>query len=119
MSHYLLPRTGDALDTRKQPLRFGDYIIPLQIEESIRSGITRDQLRAKIAGGATMFAHKKKSLIPDIGHENTVVARNILRQEKIMVTAEHTAGTIGRSIIFNPETKVLQVTVFGEEPVLL
>ena len=130
MSHYLLPKPFNfnienipspimSAKIEGNPWRFGSILLLHQLNSMLKLGCTKTELRAKISGGATMFPTKTLSTITDVGNANTLVAQEFLKKEGIPITGNSCGGNYGRSIIFNPETKQLQVHILGHETYLI
>ena len=98
MNHYLLPFwNGNGLQSPK----YGNISIPKLIEMMIAKGSTNRTLVAKVFGGASMSIGASETMM--IGEKNILVAREILKEYKIMITAEDIGGQNGRKIQFDLE----------------
>jgi chemotaxis protein CheD len=106
MNHFLLPkekangksRAWDDYDS--QATRYGDLAMEQLINKIINMGGRRENLEAKIFGGARMFA----STYSDIGGQNIEFVLQYLKTEKIRVTSNDTAGTNARKVYYIPNT---------------
>ncbi|PKL19411.1 MAG: chemotaxis protein CheD [Spirochaetae bacterium HGW-Spirochaetae-5] len=116
LSHIMLPSSKKPSNNLK---KYADTAIPLMIEEMIKIGAARDQIVAKLAGGATMFKHSENSLMGDIGKNNILSVREILGQLKIPVLSEEVGGDYGRTIDFYLETGELKIKTIGKEPKII
>ena len=56
LSHIMLPDSTQATNGAATPMRFADTAIPMLIREMVKLGASRNRIKAKIAGGAVMFA---------------------------------------------------------------
>lgn len=113
MSHFLLPHPPMAKDEVNYQ-RYGSMLIPAQIKKMEELGVSKNEMRAKVTGGAAMFPISNDSHLGDIGAENSQMAINILQENKIDLVAHDVGGSLGRSIEFDPQTKKLKVTIFGK-----
>jgi len=68
-------------------------------------GSGRENLEAKLIGGANMFP----SFDSDIGKDNVSGAKDKLRREGIRIVGECVGGSQGRSVEFSPTTGVVTV----------
>lgn len=106
--HIMLPKltNGDMNRTK-----YADTGIPILIdmmENKYRIG--RQNLIAKIAGGANMFSYKKTgSLLFDIGTNNTAAVKYLLKQFRIPILEEDVGSDYGRRIEFYLESGKLVI----------
>jgi chemotaxis protein CheD len=70
------------------------------VKEMLNHGAKKERLVAKLVGGAQMFPNLNLS-IADIGRENSMSVRNILREFMIRIVAEDLGGNRGRSAYFD------------------
>ena len=107
LAHILVPSTSLARDT-SNPAKFPSTAVPLLVEEMRRRGASQD-IVAKIAGGASMFA----SLIPaggiNMGERNAVATRQALVDAGVPIVAEDIGGEHGRSVYFHLRDGRLEV----------
>lgn len=97
LNHFLLPNLagGDAASPR-----FGNVAVQLLIERVISLGACRDQLRAKLFGGACVIASAEPR--PDhLGAKNAWLARELLREAQIPIQECNVGGRRGRKLIFH------------------
>lgn len=107
LSHIMLPDSTTGVNSAANPMRFADTAIPMLIREMERLGASRSRLRAKIAGGATMFALANDKF--NIGDRNVTEVKKMLAKERIPILAEDTGADYGRTVFFYPETGVMEV----------
>lgn len=111
MNHFLLP-FGPGRDTTN--LKFGANAMELLINGVLKRGGRRENLRAKVFGGASMNpAHR------GIGTSNSGFARQFLKDEGIPCIAESTGGCSARRLRFWPvdgRARQLMVHGSGAEP---
>ena len=107
LSHIMLPDSTAGVNGASAPMRFADTAIPLLIKEMEKLGASRGRLRAKIAGGATMFAISNDKF--NIGDRNVAKVKEMLAKERIPILAEDTGADYGRTLFFHPETGVMEI----------
>ena len=82
----------------------------------IREGATRARIKAKIAGGAQMFAFSTENDLLRVGTKNVEAVKAELLKLRIPIVAEDTGKNYGRTIEFYPETEELLVKAVGRAP---
>ena len=111
LSHIMLPTMGDKQDRIG---KYADTALPKTIDDLVKKGALRIRLKAKIAGGASVFAFKDDTL--KIGQRNIEAVKEILAQYKIRIEAEDVGGSRGRTIVFDPVTKQLFIKLVKKGP---
>jgi chemotaxis protein CheD len=103
-NHYLLPQAvGDGLAST----RFGRAAIESLLERVQALGSRRQDLRAKVFGGACVIeAFAQRS---HLGTENADLGLEILRCEGIPVVATDVGGRRGRKVIFHTDSGLVLV----------
>jgi chemotaxis protein CheD len=114
MVHIMLPDSREAKNLPK-PGKFADTAVPLLLEELAKLGVNRSQLRAKMAGGAQMFAMpgKADNAIFGVGSRNVEATTKMLASAGIRLVASDTGGSKGRSVEFSTETLKFIVKTLG------
>lgn len=107
LSHIMLPDSTAGVNAAANPMRFADTAIPMLIREMEKLGASRNRLRAKIAGGATMFTLANDKF--NIGDRNVAEVKKMLARERIPILAEDTGADYGRTVFFYPETGVMEI----------
>ncbi len=97
MNHFLLPR--EPANGTSSP-RFGDGALRILIEELQALGCRKENLRAKVFGGAHVLA-AQRSDGSDLGAMNATAALTILESERIPVISKDVGGCSGRKLIFS------------------
>ncbi|NOZ47631.1 MAG: chemotaxis protein CheD [Chlorobi bacterium] len=96
INHYMLPFwNGKGLASPK----YGNIAIQKLIKEMIDIGCKRNNLIAKVFGGGEVIDVQSASF--QIGVRNSVIAHEILRDEKIKIVSKSLGGKLGRKIQFN------------------
>lgn len=100
MVHAQLPMssTNPALSEQK-PGIFVDTGLPLLLERLEREGAARRDLKICLAGGANVGGLGTDLF--NIGAKNVTIARKILWQQRLLIRAEETGGTIPRTMTLN------------------
>jgi chemotaxis protein CheD len=97
LAHVLLPSEEMSRD-RSNPAKFPASAVPLLLREMVALGARPDRVRAKIAGGASMFASLLSAGGINIGERNVVAVRAALARLEIPLVGEDTGADYGRSV---------------------
>jgi len=118
MAHILLPNKSLSRET-SNPAKFPQSAIPHLLERMVSRGADRKRLTAKLIGGASMFGNLTPTGAAQMGERNVVASRQVLAELGLIVTAEATGGTVGRSVRMQAKDGLLMVRTLrsGEEPV--
>lgn len=96
MNHFLLP---SADSDRSGSRLYGVNLMELLINNLMRMGAERSNLKAKLFGGGMLNGG-----VWDIGERNAIFARKFLSDESIPCVGESLGGPSGRRIRFWPTT---------------
>lgn len=107
MNHFLLPHGEGA--TGPEAVRYGAHAIELLINGLLRMGAARENLRARIFGGASI-----SPLLPDIGGQNARFAARYLTHEGITLLPGSVGGGQARRIQFWPATGRARQLLVGD-----
>ena len=107
MAHIVLPHNSWGSD-QKNPYKFADEGIKALLSEMVRCGAKRENLRAKIAGGAKMFQSAGKEW--EIGELNVAAVKAALLKEGIQLDGEDTGKDYGRTIRFSADDGKLTIS---------
>lgn len=114
MVHIMLPSSKE-ISNNTHRAKFADTGIEDLIQELGKKGVFPATLRAKIAGGATMFQFAGSSTdLGSIGIRNVQATKQVLAARKIPIVAEDTGLNYGRTIIFDSVTKELIIRSAGK-----
>lgn len=111
LAHILLPCSNERL----KPEKYADTGIPLLLQKLYKEGSRKEDLSAKIAGGASMFKFKASLTLAQIGERNIDMARKVLQENNIPITKEDIGGNAGRVIDFFLDDGRLKVRSSGKE----
>lgn len=104
------PKKSDAFifDETDSVGKYVDEAVVKLVDDTVKAGAKKENLKAKIVGGSSMFKVFDTS---KIGSDNVRAAEKILQLLNIPVKAESTGGHIGRSAKFNLGNGVVEVMV--------
>ncbi len=88
--------------------KYADTGVQHLVDQLLAKGAAHHQLRAKLAGGAQMFAAAGEDLLK-IGPRNVDAVKMMLAVKCIPLIAEDTGGNVGRTIEFDPCTEKLEI----------
>jgi len=112
LAHIMLP-DSTAFSNIKNTIKFADLAIPILLKEMEKQGASIKNIKAKIAGGASMFNFQDKSMIMDIGNRNGFAVKSTLQEKSIPIIAEDIGGNKGRTMIFDTYNGVVQIKTVG------
>jgi chemotaxis protein CheD len=112
MAHIMLPYSRLFSDVCN-PLKFADLAIPMLLEDMNKLGSKKQNVIAKIAGGASMFNFADKKMNMDIGKRNIVAVKQILDSMLIPLIREDVGGNKARTMILNTETGIVAIKTVG------
>ncbi len=109
--HILLPRAPLRVENEG---KYADTGVKKLFRDMIAKGAKKDRIRAKLVGGAQMFANLNVQ-ISDIGGDNCREVKRVLRELGIKIIAEDLQGNRGRSATFDLfDGHVLIKTAFAD-----
>lgn len=112
LAHIMLPDSSQFNKVTNE-IKFADLAIPILVQDMIKKGAKLRNMRAKIAGGASMFNFADKSIVMDIGNRNGIAVKNALKMLSIPIIAEDIGGNKGRTLIFDTASGVLSIRTVG------
>lgn len=105
MNHFMLPLwNGEGLATPK----YGNIAMERLLEHVLRAGCRQEHLVAKVFGGANINNSGNEAFL--IGDRNTALALQMLNDWHIPVVASDVGGRLGRKVIMNTLTGLVQVS---------
>ncbi len=107
MVHVMLPTAPDT--GTNSVTKYANTAIPWLIHELIFRGCNIQHLKAKLAGGAQMFAAAIKNDFMRVGPRNVDAVKVQLDLFRIPIIAEDVGGNVGRTIEFDLLTEALLV----------
>ena len=113
LAHIMLPDSA-SVHGRRPSYQCADTAIATLLKRLQGNGAARQDIVAKIVGGARMFSCYKGSET-GIGKQNILSVRHILSREQIPLVGEDTGGHHGRSVEFHPSSGRVIVMAIGRE----
>jgi chemotaxis protein CheD len=96
--------------------KFADTAIPAVIDEMIKKGASKTRMKAKIAGGAQMFALPGTPTdFLSVGSRNVKETTSMLAKYGIPLVASDTGGNKGRTVEFSTATWMLGIKTLGKK----
>ncbi|QUG41107.1 chemotaxis protein CheD [Psychrobacillus sp. INOP01] len=114
MVHVMLPDSSLGRTETINIAKFADTGITAMVEQLKIEGIQSYKLKAKIAGGAQMFQFSSTRDTMRIGPRNVEAVKEYLKKYSIPILAEDTGGNSGRTIEFDPTTKLLNIRTVNQ-----
>lgn len=112
LAHIMLPDSSQFNKVTNE-MKFADLAIPILVKDMIKKGAKLKNMKAKIAGGASMFNFSDKSIIMDIGKRNGIAVKNALKVLAIPIVGEDIGGNKGRTLIFETINGLLFIRTVG------
>lgn len=113
LAHVMLP-DSTAVRNNSNIAKFADTGLDELYRRMMAMGASRVGLKAKIAGGAQMFAFNSNNNMLRIGDRNVEAVKKKLTQLGIPIIAQDTGQSFGRTIEFYPATGELLVRAVGK-----
>ncbi len=108
LAHAMLPKKGKETETELgSPAKYADEAVRLIVAEAVKAGAGKDEMKAKIIGGAIMFP--KLTTRHNIGVLNVESAREELASLGIPIEGEDTGGNTGRLVEFNVANGLMEI----------
>jgi chemotaxis protein CheD len=115
MAHIMLPDSRGAKTVEKVG-KFADIAVPTLIDEMIKKGASKARMKAKIAGGAQMFALQDTPTdFLAVGARNVKETTSMLAKWGIALIASDTGGNKGRTVEFSTTTWMLAIKTLGKK----
>ncbi len=99
LNHYLLP---EVMPGEPPSPRYGTFAIETLFQEMLRLGSRRQDLQAKIFGGAAVLGNVQIGL--DVGIKNIEAAVNAISGARVPLLEKNVGGTVGRQIVLRTDT---------------
>jgi chemotaxis protein CheD len=97
LAHIMLP-DSKQIQNNSNIAKFADTAMVQLIKDMERLGASRMHMKAKIAGGAQMFAFNAMNDNLRIGDRNIEATTRLLRQYSIPLLAQETGDSYGRTV---------------------
>jgi len=119
MAHIMLPEGSSKTDEAiKKPGKYADFAVEALINELKKLGVDTGSLKAKMAGGAKMFANSHSPIMA-IGEKNAAKVIEMLEKHQIPLVSKDIGGNKGRSVRFYTDTCMLEIKAIGMRPKLI
>ena len=112
LAHCMLP-DSKQIQNNSIEAKFVDTALLKLISDMQKLGAVKERLKAKLAGGAQMFAFNSTNENMRIGDRNIESAVNMLRQMSIPLAAKDVGETYGRTIELYAEDGRLSIKTIG------
>lgn len=99
---------AERVSTKTKETKYVDVAIDQMLKGLEANSAKRQDLEAKLIGGANMFSSIASN---DIGKDNVLSAKDKLKAEGIRIVGECVGGSQGRSVEFSPTTGIVTVKV--------
>lgn len=122
MNHFMLPLTNKNAaevtwgNIASDATRYGNYAMEHLVNELLKNGAVRRNLRAKVFGGGKVLTQAT-----DVGAKNADFVLLYLHQENIKLEAQDLGDVYPRKVLFNPCTgkaKMKRIQVVHNETIL-
>jgi chemotaxis protein CheD len=97
LAHIMLP-DSKSIQNNSNIAKFADTALVKLISDMVRLGAKREFMKAKIAGGAQMFAFNSTNDSMRIGDRNVDATIRLLKQAGIPLLAQETGANFGRTV---------------------
>lgn len=97
LAHIMLP-DSTQIQNNSNKAKFADTALAKLVQDMTRIGARRELMKAKIAGGAQMFAFNSTNDSMRIGDRNVEATVRLLRQYNIPLLARETGADFGRTV---------------------
>jgi len=106
LNHFMLVegRGMESLGDVMRYERYGSYAMESLVNEFLRSGSLKTNLRAKVFGGSRILNTADQDRVNDIGAQNITYALKFLKNEEIPILANDTGGDRPRRLFVYPRT---------------
>jgi chemotaxis protein CheD len=99
MNHFMLPNGG--ADVASDSARYGLYAMEVLINELLRLGARKTNLRAKVFGGGRVL---RNMVALNVGARNSAFVIEFLANERIPVVSQDLEDVFARKVLFFPLT---------------
>lgn len=104
MNHFMLPGKFEERDIgMSKSGRYGMYAMELLINDLMKKGLNKSELKAKVFGGANMLNLTHEQL--NIGKNNILFIKEYLHEENIRIISGDIGKNFARTVLFFPRTK--------------
>ena len=112
LAHIMLP-DSKQIQNNSNVAKFADTAIVKLLQDMGNIGAQRQNVKAKLAGGAQMFAFNSTSPTMRIGDRNVEACISILKMLRIPIMANETGDTYGRTVELYADTGKFVIKTIG------
>ena len=112
LAHIMLP-DSKQFQSNLIVAKFADTALVKLVNDMLRAGASRTSIKAKIAGGAQMFAFDSKNESMRIGDRNVEAVLKNLRSLNIPMIGQDTGSNYGRTVELNAEDGSFFIKTIG------
>ncbi|MCL2840395.1 MAG: chemotaxis protein CheD [Defluviitaleaceae bacterium] len=113
LAHIMLP-DSKAIQNNSNKAKFADTALVKLIADMERIGANRRYLKAKIAGGAQMFAFNATNDNLRVGDRNAEATKRVLAVHGIPLVASETGDSFGRTVELYAEDGRFVIKAIGQ-----
>lgn len=112
MAHVMLPKKvgNKQLTDQNDAGKYADEAFSHMMHSMIQKGADPKRIKAKMAGGATIFAHESETTLFNVGPRNITSLKQILKENNIHLVSEDTGENFGRWVRFKLHSGEMIVT---------
>ena len=108
MIHYILPENPGG----KKKEKYADTGIDILLVKLLELNVKKENLVAKMIGGAIMFEDFMDDIENSIGKRNVLKGKEVLRNLGVKLLSEDTGGNYGRSVKFQLSDGKIYITSY-------
>jgi len=112
LAHCMLP-DSTKIQNNSIKAKFVDTAVEVLLNDMLRMGANKRLIKAKVAGGAQMFAFNATNDMMRIGDRNVEATIKVLGQHGIPIIAKDTGATYGRTVELYAETGAFLIKTIG------
>ncbi|MCL1844015.1 MAG: chemotaxis protein CheD [Defluviitaleaceae bacterium] len=113
LAHIMLP-DSKAIHNNQNQAKFADTALIVLITKMERLGAKKRNIRAKIAGGAQMFAFNATNENLRVGDRNVEATKKVLQLQGISLVASETGDSFGRTVELYAEDGKFLIKAIGQ-----
>ena len=112
--HIMLPVCGNLEGTKQEEYpKYADTGIELMVRQMVLAGASKARITAKLAGAAHIVKTEFVPISKDISSRNLEAVKKKLAQLQIPVLAMEVEDEYPRTVIFEPESGIVQIKTMG------
>lgn len=111
--HIMMP-DSTIIKNNSNKCKYADTGVHYMIEAMVETGAVKENMVAKLAGGAKMFNMNGLSDTMNIGERNIMGVKKALAEHGIEIIAEDVGKDYGRTVVFDSEDGSLLIKSVGK-----